>query len=124
MVLLIFRLKVASNPEIDLGDDDDPDQVEIMLRLMYNDEDVIDLGVNCGENVSKTLIDYYILGDKYDDLVLRQRAKDLFVGEVDAFVHMRSQSYRFIDSAEGIAMVLGPSSITFGDRPIQQDALE
>lgn len=124
MILLMFSLQVASNPEIDLGDDDDPDQVEVMLRLMYNDEDVIDLGVNCGENLSKTLLDYYILGDKYDDMVLRQRAKELFVGEIDAFVHMRSQSHRFTDSAEGIAMVLGPSSITFGDRSIQQDTLE
>jgi hypothetical protein len=124
MVLLIFCLQVASNPEIDLGDDDDPDQVEVMLRLMYNDEDVIDLGVNCGQNLTKTLLDYYVLGDKHDDLVLRQRAKELFVGEVDAFVHMRSQSDRFINSAEGIAMVLGPSSTTFGDRSIQQDTLE
>jgi hypothetical protein len=131
MFPLIVSLQVASSPEIDLGDDDDPDQVEIMLRVMYDDDTVYGLNVLYMKdpNFTKALLDYYVLGDKYDFPVLRQQAKKMFIREIQGDVSLQSDngiwtSEIFENTAKSIAMVLGPSAITFADRSIQKEVLE
>jgi hypothetical protein len=131
MIPLIVSLRVASSPEIDLGDDDDPDQVEIMLRVMYDDDTVYGLNVLDlkDPNFTKTYLDYYILGDKYDFPILRHQAKQMFLQDIGTCVNLRSEnsfwnSESFDNSATGIARVLGPSATTFADRSIQEETLE
>jgi hypothetical protein len=118
-------LQVASNPEIDLGSDDDPVQIEVMLRTMYDDYDDDNayglLRDFDDPNATKTYLDYYVLGDKYDVPVLRQQAKVLFISEIQGHVYLRVQdgawdSGFYSNMADGIAMVLGPSALTFGDK--------
>lgn len=127
--VLTRYLQVASNPEIDLGDDDDPIKVDIMLRTMYDDDTVYGLNIDFYDaNLTKTFLDYYILGDKYDVPVLRHKAKDMFISEIKGNLYLRDDlpiwtSESFDNPAKGIAMVLGPSAITFGDRSIQEDTL-
>ena len=129
MIPLIRRPQVASSPEIDLGDDDDPDQVDTMLRIMYDDDTVCGLNLDFNDlNFTKQILDHYVLGDKYDVPVLRRRAKDLFIREIQGDVVVQSHfacwtSDWFDNAAKGIAMVLGPSAITFADRMIQEDTL-
>jgi hypothetical protein len=122
-------LQVASNSEIDLGDDDDPDKVEIMIRVMYDDDDVYALNRDFYDpNITKTLLDYYILGDKYDVPVLRHQAKDLFISDLGSVYLQLPEGTRgsdFFDGiAKSIAKVLGPSAGTFGDKSIQDETLE
>jgi hypothetical protein len=130
MVLLIRCLQVASNPEIDLGDDDKPYQVEIMLRTMYDDDTVGGLDIDFDDpNLPRTFLDYYTPGDKYDVPVLRQKAKDMFFREIQGEVVLQSdheiwRSDMFNNTAKVIAMVLGPSAITFADKSIQEETLE
>jgi hypothetical protein len=94
MIPLIVSLRVASSPEIDLGDDDDPDQVEIMLRVMYDDDTVYGLNVLDlkDPNFTKTYLDYYILGDKYDFPILRHQAKQMFLQDIGTCVNLRSEN--------------------------------
>jgi hypothetical protein len=128
--MLIRWLQVATNPEIDLGDDDNPDQVDIMLRVMYDDDTVYGLNRDFEDpNLTKTFLEYYVLGDKYDVPVVRQQAKDFFISELQGHVHLHVEqgawrSDFFDDLAKGIAVVLGPSAITFGDRSIQEETIE
>lgn len=124
-------MQVASSPEIDLGDDDDPNQVEVMLRVMYDDDTVFGLNVLDlkNPNFTKTYLDYYILGDKYDFPILRHQAKQMFLQDIGTCVNLRSEnsfwnSESFDNSATGIARVLGPSATTFADRSIQEETLE
>jgi hypothetical protein len=129
VILLIHYLQVASNPEIDLGDDDDPDKVEIMLRVMYDDDGVYALNRNFNDpNLTKTLLDYYLLGDKYDVPVIRQQAKEFFISELGSVYLQLPEGHRdcdfFDDIAKCIAMVLGPSACTFGDKSIQEETLQ
>lgn len=122
-------LQVAANPEIDLGGDDNPEQVENMLRLIYDHNDGYALEQKFDDsNTTKTYLDYYILGDKYDVPVLRHQAMYLFVSHIQGLVHQRAEDGAwdnefFRDAAEGIAMVLGPSALTFGDKSIQEQTL-
>ena len=130
MILLIVCLQVASNPEIDLGDDDNPDKVEVMLRMMYDDDTSLGLNIDFNDlNFTKTSLDFYILGDKYDFPVLRDQARHMFIREIGGFLVLRDDmsiwtSESFDDPANSIAMVLGPSAVTFADKSIQVDTLE
>jgi hypothetical protein len=127
-------LQVASNSEIDLGSDDDPVQIEVMLRIMYDDYDDDDDAYGLlrdfdDPNATKTYLDYYVLGDKYDVPVLRQKAKELFISEIQGHVYLRVQdgawdSEFYSNMANGIATVLGPSALTFGDKSIQEETLK
>ncbi|KAI4845726.1 hypothetical protein E4T44_05462 [Aureobasidium sp. EXF-8845] len=124
---------VASNSEIDLGDDDDPVQTEVMLRIMYDDHDDDNayglLRDFDDPNATKTYLDYYVLGDKYDVPVLCEQAKELFISEIQGHVYLRVhhgawESEFYNNMANGIAMVLGPSALTFGDKSIQEETLK
>jgi hypothetical protein len=122
-------MQVASNPEIDLGDDDDPDKVEIMIRVMYDDDNVYALNRDFNNpNITETLLYYYILGDKYDVPVLRHQAKDLFISDLGSvYLHLPEEARAsdfFDDVAKSIAKLLGPSACTFGDKSPQEETLE
>lgn len=100
-----------------------------MLRTMYDDDTVYGLNIDFYDpNLTKTFLEYYILGDKYDVPVLRHKAKDMFISEIKGNLYLRDDlpiwtSESFDNPAKGIAMVLSPSAITFGDKSIQEDTL-
>ncbi|KAH0341443.1 hypothetical protein KCU81_g6227, partial [Aureobasidium melanogenum] len=121
---------VSSSPEIDLGDDDDPDLVEAMLRIMYDDQDSCVMTVTFRyTDFFEALLDLYILGDKYDVPVLRHQTKDLLMSNIKSIVYIRDEKRVPVDETfeqaeKCIAKMLGPSAITFADRSIQEEALD
>ncbi|KAH0028131.1 hypothetical protein KCU78_g3734, partial [Aureobasidium melanogenum] len=124
------KFAVASNAVIDLGDDDDPDLVEVMFRIIYDDEDVSIVNVAIRHpDLFKAFLDFYILGDKYDVPVLRHLAKDHFMTNIKSIVGMRGEEHfcineMFEQAASSIARILGPSAITAADKSIQEETLE
>lgn len=130
MILLIRFHQVSSSPEIDLGDDDDPDLVEVMLRIIYDEDDVSIENVAIRHpDLSKTFLDSYILGDKYDVPVLRHLAKDQFMSNVKSIVCIPGEKQSCFDdmfeqAANSIARIVGPSAITVADKSIQEEILE
>lgn len=115
---------------IDLGDDDDPDLVRVMLRVMYDEDDAsLENSAIRHPDLFKTFLDSYILGDKYDVPVLRHLAKDQFMSKVKSIVCMRGEQLSCFDdmfeqAANSIARMVGPSAITVADKPIQEEILE
>ncbi|KAG9562744.1 hypothetical protein KCU71_g7202, partial [Aureobasidium melanogenum] len=124
------KFAVASNAVIDLGDDDDPDLVEVMLRIIYDDEDVSIVNVAMRHpDLFKAFLDFYVLGDRYDVPVLRHLAKEHYVTNIKSIVCMRGEKLSGFDeffeqAASSIARILGPSAITVADRPTQEEILE
>ncbi|KAG9595701.1 hypothetical protein KCU77_g5493, partial [Aureobasidium melanogenum] len=124
------KFAVSSNAVIDLGDDDDPDLVEVMLRIIYDDEDVsiVDIAIR-HPDLFKTFLNFYLLGDKYDVPVLRHLAKDHFMTNIKSIVCLRGEKHSCFDdmfeqAANSIARILGPSAITVADKSIQEEVLE
>lgn len=109
--------KVAASPIIDLGDEDDPELVLLMLRYL-NGSSYSDL--RCSVPMPQTLdlgISLFALADQYDVSTLRADIVDWFSMDV-----CNLMCFRVVPCA--FQRLLGPSALFLADTSLQDTAFE
>ncbi|KAG9667691.1 hypothetical protein KCU95_g4913, partial [Aureobasidium melanogenum] len=116
---------VASNPVIDLGEDDEPDMVRAMIKFMYGGR-YIDYSRLPSESVVEAMVEMFILADKYDVERLRvsvcnhfTRAMDVAFSDVGKNI---THQHRFITSI--VPRICGPSALQLADQTLRQSILD
>ncbi|CAD0098130.1 unnamed protein product [Aureobasidium mustum] len=111
------QFAVASSSTIDLGDEDDPEMIREMIRSMYVRDDALRYSVmHQDERSLASLVDMFILADKYDLPQLRRKLSYTFEAKLDD--HYSSHEDEFIRTI--IARVCGPAAIQFADKALQR----
>lgn len=109
--------KVAASPVIDLGDEDDPELVLLMLRYL-NGSSYSDL--RCSVSMPQTLdlgISLFALADQYDVTTLRADIVDWFSMDVRNLMCFEVVPYAF-------QRLLGPFTLFLADTSLQDTAFE
>ena len=109
--------KVAATPIIDLGDEDDPELVLLILRYL-NGSSYSDL--RCSMSMPQTLdlgISLFALADQYDVSTLRADIVDWFSMDVRNLMCFEVVPYAF-------QRLLGPSALFLADTSLQDAASE
>lgn len=114
-------LQVVSSSTIDLGDEDDPEMIREMIKSMYLRDDTLSYLVFPSDNRSlASLVDMFVLADKYDVPQLRRMTSYAFEDKLSHDYSRNSDD--FIRTI--IPRVCGPTAIHFADKDLQRSTLK
>ncbi|KAH0263663.1 hypothetical protein KCU91_g12565, partial [Aureobasidium melanogenum] len=84
-------MEVASNPIVDLGEDDEPDMVRAMIKFMYGGR-YIDYSRLPGESVVEAMVEMFVLADNHDVERLRVSVCNQFTRAMDVAFSMLART--------------------------------
>jgi len=111
---------------INLGDDDDPNDVEAMLKYFYHGSYTTPLITAPGQdNLGKHLA-MYLLADMYDAPALRKEASTLLIACLKVLIDGEGRPGRTIDysAISSIKQILGPGAGNFADKTLQEEVFQ
>ncbi|KAI4773342.1 hypothetical protein E4T52_11681 [Aureobasidium sp. EXF-3400] len=119
------RFQVASNPVIDLGDEDDPELLTDTIRHLYR-HGRVHYQLQGLDNLLSIdrLIDIYQLADKYDIPSLRQSAVYRLPVLAYRVIRIPTITRRMSNFLDCIARVCGPDSVQFADNTLKTIVLK
>ncbi|KAG9997431.1 hypothetical protein KCU78_g16957, partial [Aureobasidium melanogenum] len=118
MTAFSSRFQVASNPIIDLGDDDDPEILTDVIKYLYRRGPVHD-EVSAFFFPVNVLVDIYLLADKYDIPKLRCKTALAFGKAVNRKLNPVLDPHFMEIFVDCIVKLCGPSSLELADHKLQ-----